>query len=111
MVPATARQEGGDLIVEGADLEVRIGLTDGAFAARRLGGEDVRSTTRRPLLSLLTAGHETRAIQLAVALTDDEALYGTGSVSTRSTGGACASTRASTNSTKTRGRARTYPSH
>jgi len=78
MVPATARQEGGDLIVEGADLEVRIGLTDGAFAARRLGGEDVRSTTRRPLLSLLTAGHETRAIQLAVALTDDEALYGTG---------------------------------
>jgi len=78
LIPCQAHQEGDDLVMEGADLEVRIGLTDGAFAARRRGGEDVRAATRRPLLSLLTAGHETRAVQFAVALTDDEALYGTG---------------------------------
>jgi len=78
MVPATVRQEGADLIVEGADLTMRIGLTDGAFAARRRNDKEVRSATRRPLLSLLIAGYETRAVQLAVALTDDEALYGTG---------------------------------
>jgi len=78
LIPCQARQEGGDLVVEGADLEVRVGLRDGAFTARRQSGDDVRSAARRPLLSLLSAGHETRAVQLAVALTGDEALYGTG---------------------------------
>jgi len=79
MVPTKARQEDDDLIVEGADLEVRIGLLDGAFAARRRGGDDtIRSSTRRPLLSLLTAGHGARAVRLVIALQNDEALYGTG---------------------------------
>lgn len=73
-----SRQVGERLVLEGADLEVSIGLNDGSLVLQR-GGIRVSSSQGQPFLARLGARSvSTRALRLALALTEEEALYGTG---------------------------------
>ncbi len=78
-VPCTARREGDDLILEGGDMAVRIHLVDGSLALQWSGEQLMCPLQGQPLFAWLGADPTTpRAIRLSVALTEGEALYGTG---------------------------------
>lgn len=77
--PGTARQEGDILLLESGAMTVRIHLADGSLALQRNGEQLIHSWQGQPLLSWLGADPTAaRALRLSVALTEGEALYGTG---------------------------------
>jgi len=78
-VPCTIRQEGDDLLLESGERAVRIHLTDGSIVLQRDGVQIIRSSQGQPLLAWLGADSTfPRAVRLSLALTEEEALYGTG---------------------------------
>ena len=78
-VPCTIRQEGDDLLLESGERAVRIHLTDGSIVLQRDGVQIIRSSQGQPLLAWLGADSTIpRAVRLSLALTEEEALYGTG---------------------------------
>src|SRR5260221_7724794 len=78
-VPCTTHQEGDDLILETGAMAVRIHLADGSLALHWSGKQSICPLQGQPLFAWLGADRTTpRAIRLSVALTEGEALYGTG---------------------------------
>ena len=77
-VPCSAREEDGLLVVSWAHLEVCIGLKDGSLRVRR-GGSEVRSPAGQPFLTWLGPRSDCpHAVRVCLALTADEAIYGSG---------------------------------